>query len=143
MRKYLCACAVVALAVTVAGCGGSKGQAASTASKSAAGSSKQYAELRWGMTPFPGKLDFNRVGYGPTSAVEALAVQNLMEFEPSGKVKPGLASSVQQPNPTTYVYHLKSVKFSDGTPMTSADVVYSLDRDVYGKESWAKSFWED
>ncbi|MFZ2052506.1 MAG: ABC transporter substrate-binding protein [Solirubrobacteraceae bacterium] len=143
MRKYLCVCAVVALAVAVAGCGGSKSQAGSTASKGAAGSSKQYAELRWGMTPFPGELDFNRVGYGPTGAVEALAVQNLMEFEPSGKVKPGLASSVEQPSPTTYVYHLKSVKFSDGTPMTSADVVYSLDRDVYGKESWAKSFWED
>ena len=43
-------------------------------------------------------------------------------------LEPELATSVSQPNSLTYTYHLRhGVKFWDGNPMTSADVVYSLD----------------
>ncbi len=143
MKKCVFAGVAFVLSVVVAACGGSNGQSAGNASSGGTGSSKSYAELRWGSTPFPGTLDETKVAYGQTYGVESLAVQDLMEFEPDGKIKPGLASSVEQPNPTTYVYHLRSVKFSDGKPMTSADVVYSLDRNITGKEAWTKSFWED
>ncbi len=74
--------------------------------------------------------------------LESLVAQNLVEFEPDGKVKPGLASSIEQPNQTTYVYNLRSgVKFSNGHPVTAADVVYSLDRNLTGKEVWTRSYW--
>ncbi len=140
MRKYLYAVVALVLAVVVAACGGGKG-ASSTASN--AGLSKPYHELRWGVTDFPGVLDWNRNVQGEMLIVESLAVNNLMEFEADGKVKPGLASSVENPNPTTYVYHLKSVKFSDGKPMTSADVAFSLNRNLYAKEAWDKTYWSD
>jgi peptide/nickel transport system substrate-binding protein len=143
MRKYLCASVALVLALAIAGCGGSKGKAGETASHRDAGSSKSYAELRWGMPTFPGTIDFYKTPYGQTFAAESLAVQGLMEFEPDGKVKPGLASSVEQPDPTTYIYHLKSVKFSDGAPMVASDVVFSLDRNIDGKEAWTKSYWTD
>jgi peptide/nickel transport system substrate-binding protein len=145
MRKCLCASAALVLAIAAAGCGSGKSQTASTGSGSA-GSSKSYPELHWGVITFPGPIDWTKnVSTGSQLvAIESLAVQNLMEFEPNGKVKPGLASSVEHPDPTTYVYHIRSgVRFSDGRPLTVADVVYSLDRNVYGKEAWAKAAWED
>jgi peptide/nickel transport system substrate-binding protein len=143
MKRYLCACIGLVLVLAIAGCGGSKDQTGKVASNGGSGSSKPYPELRWGLTTFPGVLDWPRNPQGSLIVVESLAVNNLVEFEPDGKVKPGLASSIEQPNPTTYVYHLKSVKFSDGKPMTSADVVYSLDRNINSKEAWDKAYWAD
>ncbi len=148
MRKSLCACAVLLVAVLAAGCGGSggKGQSAgltSAGESGGSGSSKTYAELRWGMPIFPNPIYEADNGYyvGP---VEQLAVQNIVEFEPNGGTKLGLAESVDQPTPTTYVYHLKKgVKFSDGTPMTAADAVFSLNHNIHGKESFWGTYWED
>ncbi|MGA8353902.1 MAG: ABC transporter substrate-binding protein [Solirubrobacteraceae bacterium] len=88
-------------------------------------------------------IDFPRDPSGQELTVESLAVNGLMEFEPDGKVKLGLASSVEHPNATTYVYHLRQVKFSDGKPMTSADVVFSLERNTVLKESVLKPYWEE
>lgn len=139
MRKLLCGCVALVLAGAIASCGSGGGKG----SQGTAASSKSYAELHWGTETFPGVLDWNRNVWWQMVTVESLAINNLMEFEPDGKVKPGLASSVEQPSPTTYVYHLRSVKFSDGKPMTSADVVYSLNRNRFAKESWTKGYWED
>jgi peptide/nickel transport system substrate-binding protein len=143
MRKAVFASlALLLVALAIAGCGSSKSKEDTTAGGKA-GSARTYAELRWGMTPFPGALDYNKVDYGQTGLTEFLAVQGLLEFAPDGKVKPGLASSVEQPSPTTYIYHLKSVRFSDGKPLTSADVVFSLESSMSGKESILKNFWTD
>ncbi|MGA8355423.1 MAG: ABC transporter substrate-binding protein [Solirubrobacteraceae bacterium] len=140
MRKYLCICLVIVLAIVTAGCGSSsKGETASTVK----GLSKSYPELRWGFTSFPAALDTTKVPFLQTFSIEALVVTNLMEVGPGGSVRPGVASSTEQPNPTTYVYHLRSMKFSDGKPVTAADVVFSLERNITGKESWTKSYWED
>ncbi len=71
-------------------------------------------------------------------------VQSLEEFEPNGTLKLGLASSIEHPNSTTYIYNIRTgVKFSDGKPLTVADVVYSLRYDMAGKESALKSYWGD
>ncbi len=54
----------------------------------------------------------------------------LTEHGSSTKVQPDLATSFKaSPNATTYTFQLRhGVKFSDGTPVTSADVVFSLNR---------------
>ncbi len=45
------------------------------------------------------------------------------------KVEPALAESWEQPNPTTWRFHLRhGVTFHDGTPFTAADVVFSYQR---------------
>jgi peptide/nickel transport system substrate-binding protein len=145
MRTYLCAGVALVLAVVVAGCGGSNnGRSGSTRQNSAVGSSKSYPELRWGETPFPGGVDWQKSLWITNIQVESLVVQDLVEFTPSGALKPGLASSIEQPSPTTYVYNIRTgVKFSDGHPLTVADVVYSLDQNMVNKESAMKSYWED
>ncbi len=142
MRKCVCIGAALVLSAAVAACGSSKSQTGGVASNSA-GSSKSYPELKWGIVPFAGPIDYQK---NPTMnqaiAAEQLAVQNLMEFEPSGRVKPGVAESVTQPNPTTYVYHLRPIRFSDGKPLTAADVAFSLERNVL-QGGWTKPFFED
>jgi peptide/nickel transport system substrate-binding protein len=144
MRKYLYAGMALVLAALLAGCGGGKAQSSSTASNREAGSSKQYAELRWGVSPWQGPLNITYTDWPDVGAIESLAVQSLVEFEPDGNAKLGLASSVEHSSPTTYIYHIKSgVKFSDGKPLTIADVVFSLDRNS-GKEALvAKGLWAD
>ncbi len=140
MKKCLCASlAMLALAAAVAGCGASTGRQ----SGNQVGSSKPYAELRWGDQPFPGIIDWQKQAWNQAVQVESLAVQDLVEFEPNGRLKPGLASSIEQPNPTTYVYNIRTgVKFSDGRPLTVADVVYSLDQNLT-EEATTKTLWED
>ena len=55
-------------------------------------------------------------------------LETLTRFGPNGQVEPDLARSVIHPNAVTYVYNLRhGVKFWDGDPMTSADVVDALD----------------
>jgi peptide/nickel transport system substrate-binding protein len=57
-----------------------------------------------------------------------LFMEHLLQLGPNNALEPELATSMTQPNPVTYVYHLRhGVRFWDGSPMTSADVVYSLD----------------
>lgn len=55
------------------------------------------------------------------------ALEDLLKFGPRGQVEPSLATSVSQTSPVSYTYHLRhGVTFWDGSPMTSADVVNSL-----------------
>jgi len=57
-----------------------------------------------------------------------LFMEHLLQLGPNNTLEPELATSVSEPDPTTYIYHLRhGVKFWDGHEMTSADVVYSLD----------------
>lgn len=144
MKQCMYSIAAVALAALLAACGGSTNGSNAPASTGGVGSSKSYAELHWGELPFPGPIDVTDNLYGEALTAESLVVQNLVEFEPSGKLKLGLASSIEHPNATTYIYNVRSgIKFSDGQPLTIADVVYSLTRDMQGKESSVKTYWED
>lgn len=54
----------------------------------------------------------------------------LVQLDDKAAVRPQLASSWDlSPDGLTWTFHLRSnLKFSDGTPLTSADVVYSIDR---------------
>lgn len=141
MRKCVYACVAFALATVITGCGSGKGQSAGLSSGGSSGSSKTYAELHWGMPVFAGPIYQADNSYY-VGDMEQLAVQNLVEFEPDGNTRLGLASSVEQPNPTTYIYHLKQgVRFSDGKPLTAADVVFSLNHNIDGKESIFALYW--
>ena len=54
----------------------------------------------------------------------------LVQLDDKAAVRPQLASSWDlSPDGLTWTFHLRSnFKFSDGTPLTSSDVVYSIDR---------------
>jgi peptide/nickel transport system substrate-binding protein len=66
----------------------------------------------------------------PENTADSLMCESLLRQAPDGALQPGLAS-VANPSPTTMVFTLRpGVKFWDGHPVTSADVVYSLDRNT-------------
>ena len=69
------------------------------------------------------------LGY-PEFTAESLMCESLLRQAPDGSLKPGLAT-VSNPSSTRLVFTLRpGVRFWDGHPVTSADVVYSLDRQM-------------
>jgi peptide/nickel transport system substrate-binding protein len=66
----------------------------------------------------------------PENTAISLMCESLLRQAPDGTIQPGLAT-VANPSPTTMVFTLRpGVKFWDGSAVTAADVVYSLDRQV-------------
>lgn len=64
------------------------------------------------------------------NSVDVLTLDTLMKFGPQGQVEPNLATSVTQPDPATYVYHLRhGVRFWNGDPLTATDVAYSMNHE--------------
>ena len=73
----------------------------------------------------------------PENTAISLMCESLLLQAPDGSLQPGLAT-ISNPSPTTMVFTLKpGVKFWDGHAVTSADVVYSLDRNT--DPGWAGS----
>ena len=133
MKKLLSAGAALALVLIVAACGsGSSSSGGAPAVR--AGSSKPFPELRLagrGVRRVDAVTSFDIL----TLIIVSQVAQGLTSFDANGRVVPALASSVDQPDDTTYVYHLRpGVNFSDGKPLTVDDVVWSLER-AMGKTS--------
>jgi len=62
-----------------------------------------------------------------TNRVNAEILEGLTCLDPDGRVAPALAERWETPDERTYVFHLRpGLRFSDGSPLTSADVVASL-----------------
>ncbi len=66
----------------------------------------------------------------PSIAAIDLVFTGLVQFDNNLRVQPQLAASYQLASDgLTWTFHLKpNLKFSDGTPLTSADVAYSINR---------------
>ena len=111
-------------ALVLAGCGGSGSSA--TTSGSTSGGAKTIPTLRVGLEYSITTLDVTQ-STSANNGILNLWLDQLVEFGSGGTPQPWLAQTVTQPNPTTYVYHLRSgVKFWDGNPMTATDVATSL-----------------
>ena len=55
--------------------------------------------------------------------------EGLLKFKDGQPLEPGLAESWENPDPLTYIYHIRQgVTFQDGTPMTTDDVIFSMER---------------
>lgn len=52
--------------------------------------------------------------------------EGLVGVDAEGQLVPALAESWAQPDDTTWVYQLRDAKFSDGTPVTVEDVIFSI-----------------
>lgn len=79
------------------------------------------------ITSSPNSFD-PRVGTDETSQrVYQLIYDNLLALDDQLQVGPGLATSWEQPDPVTYIVHLRSgVYFHDGRPLSAEDVVYTF-----------------
>src|ERR1700734_1155742 len=59
--------------------------------------------------------------------IDEILFDGLVKRDENFHFSPALAESWDEPDPKTYVFHLRSgVHFSDGRPMTARDVVWSL-----------------
>jgi peptide/nickel transport system substrate-binding protein len=73
-------------------------------------------------------LDVGRESGVLNYLVATLVQESLLSVTPAGDLEPGLAASWKQPDARTYVFTLRrGVVFSDGAPLTAADVVASIE----------------
>ncbi len=64
-----------------------------------------------------------------TSQVVNQIAEGLLKFENGSTLAPNLAESWENPDPLTYIYKIRQgVTFHDGSPMTMADVIFSMER---------------
>lgn len=130
-------------AVVLSGCGkshDSDGAPTTEKSSQAPEAAKEIDSLTWNLPGGgPNTLDPVKSFSGSDLLVSANVCESLLRLQPSGEAGPGLASSVDQPDETTLVVHLREgVTFFDGSPMTADDVVFSLDRI---RDPKAGSYW--
>jgi peptide/nickel transport system substrate-binding protein len=75
----------------------------------------------------PISLDITKNYTVQTMQIMTLVTEPLERITQSGGLTPNLATSVTQPNDTTIVYNIRpGLKFSDGNPLTAADVAWSI-----------------
>ena len=94
----------------------------------------------------PGSLDPALAGTSSSTEPLSNMCEPLTRYTATGKLEPWLASSYRQPNPKTLVLTIRSgVKFWDGKPLTAADVVYSLTRQLNPKlgGTWTDPWFTD
>ena len=130
------AAVVLAVALLVAGCGKSGASSTSQSSpgtaslptSTPAASGPYSGAVTWALYRETNSLDPIFAFDYPENTVIAALCDTLLRQSPAGVVGPGL-SALTYTTPTTLVFNIRSgVTFWDGKPLTSADVVYSLDR---------------
>jgi peptide/nickel transport system substrate-binding protein len=123
MRRLTAMASLLAAGLLAAACSaGAGGSAGGAAPDSVTISNENGALWTCDFSPFNGSDTLLSVGF----VYETLAYDNPLQ---SGKTTPMLASSWQwgAGNKSITFTIRKGVKFSDGTPMTAADVVYTFD----------------
>lgn len=87
--------------------------------------------VTWATRAEPTSLDSAVAFGGDVLAPLANVCEGLVQSKSDGTTGPLLAEKISQPDDKTYVFTLRDdVKFFDGTPMTAADVVFSLKRTI-------------
>jgi peptide/nickel transport system substrate-binding protein len=130
---------VAASALLASGCGrsigaGSKPGGAVSPTKglvvATAPGSQSVPSVTWAVYRDVNSLDPIFAFDYPENTAISLMCESLLRQAPDGSIVPGLAT-IANPSPTTLVFTLRpGVKFWNGSAVTTADVVYSLDRQM-------------
>lgn len=152
---------LIALVVAVSGCGGGS----DGTNQDAAGKTPEKALTPAGVkitpvTPAP-TSSLKKVvwddPYGEPTSLDPLTAFSpaentvlpnicdaLLRTGPELKPQPGLAESWKQTSPTTVVFKIrKGVRFSDGSPLTMEDVLFSLNRHLDPKAGSFYAYWAE
>jgi peptide/nickel transport system substrate-binding protein len=137
-RRALLITLAIASLIT-AGCGRSLSQAESNQGEvsptaglvaTTAAGSKPVQSVTWAVYRDVNSLDPAFAFDYPENTAISLMCESLLLQQPNGNITAGLAS-VSTPSPLTFVFTLKpGARFWNGDPVTPADVVYSLDRQM-------------
>lgn len=147
-RLALAGTALLSAAALVAACsgpprGGTSDQAGFQLSASTPPAKGEIQSFTWATYAEPPTLDYVQAFDYPQNTILANVCESLMRWTPQLTLAPGLAEKASNPDPTTWVYDLRSgVHFHDGTVMTADDVVYSLGRQTNpdNASAWAQVF---
>jgi peptide/nickel transport system substrate-binding protein len=141
-RLPLAITAITATALLVSACGRSLSSASSTAQTisptanlvtTTPAGAKPVAQATWAVYRDVNSLDPAFAFDYPENTAISLMCESLLLQEPNGAIAPGLAT-VATPTANTLVFTVNpKAKFWDGNPVTAADVVYSLDRQMNPK----------
>lgn len=128
-RSVLLLSGALAVALVGTACGGDKGATDSGNSSGAGAGGKAGGNLVWGITADPNTLFPWKATQFQAVAVLGLVYDTLTELDKDLNVKPGLADKwAYSDGNKVATFTLKDgQKFADGSPVTSADVKYSLD----------------
>jgi peptide/nickel transport system substrate-binding protein len=135
-RMWTAVAVAAAVALVASACGRSAGGNAAAGNISATkglvattpAGTKPVSSITWAVYRDVNSLDPIYAFDYPENTAISLMCESLLRQAPDGSLQPGLAT-VATPSPTKMVFTLRpGVKFWDGHPVTSADVVYSLDR---------------
>ncbi len=95
----------------------------------AAGTAAQAATLRWAGRGDAPTLDPHSFNEGFTDTLVGHVYEHLVRVDREQRRVPGLAESWQVVNDTTWRFTVRrGVVFSDGSPFTAADAVFSIER---------------
>ena len=146
-KKLLVKTATIIAASTLllaTGCGSNE-SAKSTDSNTkveAAGASKSDGDtLTFSFSDEISNIDIIHAYAVENDIITTSIAEQLYYYGADSSIQKGLVESDEQPEDNIYVYNIKNnVKFSDGTPLTADDVVYSLERqrdpNVAGELAW-------
>ncbi|MBA3479058.1 MAG: ABC transporter substrate-binding protein [Lautropia sp.] len=85
--------------------------------------------LRWAAQSDILTLDPHAQSHTATSAILQHAYEGLVRYDSNFQIEPALAASWTRTSPTEWRFNLrKGVKFHDGAPLTTEDVVFSFER---------------
>jgi peptide/nickel transport system substrate-binding protein len=140
------------LAAILAACGGSSSGSSGTNGTTTAtqvgttvttpAPTGELDQLKWGLFYEPGPLDWIYCYNYEENTVVTNITESLMRLTPQLLIEPGLAESHSAPDNLTNVYTIRQgVKFHDGTPMTTADVVFSMKRHLNPASYWAFAYF--
>jgi peptide/nickel transport system substrate-binding protein len=115
---------------------GAETSAASSDSRRAGVAAGAATTLVAGVASAPGKFDPHGWGGFTSNIVTNHVFQGLVRLNfDTSEIEPALASKWEQPDKKTWIYHLRQgATFHDGSPVTAADVVFSVKRAK--KVSW-------
>jgi peptide/nickel transport system substrate-binding protein len=135
-RSRLLSAGVVALALAAAGCGGSSG---GSGTNSGGGSGGTASTLVIANAVKVDTLDPEANSVNESIWLDQNLYSRLLQPNATGTgLLPDLATSWQiSKDALTYTFHLRAdAKFSDGTPLTASDVVYSITRSRAFSGGW-------
>lgn len=93
--------------------------------------------VNWGLFYEPSGLDWIYCYNYEENTVVTNITESLMRLTPQFTIEPSLAESFTEPDPLSKVYKIRhGVTFSDGSPMTAKDVVFSLRRHLNPASYW-------
>jgi peptide/nickel transport system substrate-binding protein len=97
----------------------------------------ELAQLKWGLFYEPSSLDWIYSYNYEENTVVTNVTECLMRLTPQFDIIPSLAESYKLADDLTHVYTIRQgVTFHDGTPMTTADVIYSMKRNLNPNSYW-------